>query len=397
MKILNIEDFFHPEAGYQLNVLSKYLVNMGHEVTILTSNMSNVPRHLIGFFDSENIEKKDSVYESKYNVKILRLPVKRFLSRRAVFPPSIFDVILNENPDIVYVHGNTTLIAMQYLLKRKRMNLPFIMDCHMLEIASKNKFKNVFEWVYKHIFTPIIIKDNIQIIRTQDDNYLQKCLNIPVEQCPYIPFGTDVKLFCPNENIRKKYRKKLGLDEDDFVFIYAGKLDESKGGLFLANALMEEIKSKKNIKFIIIGKTNGLDGDKIEKIFNMSKNYIVRLGTQKYEDLAKYYQIADVAIFPKQCSLSFYDVQACGLPVVFENNSINIDRAKNNNALVFKENDINDLRKTIREIADLSFDKFNEMRKASIDLIFKNYNYEDIAKKYYRVLIHCYNSYYNKS
>ena len=395
MKILNIEDFFHPDAGYQLNVLSKYFVSMGHEVTIITSSMDNVPKHLTNFFDLNDIVIKDKEYEKKYNVKILRLPVKKFVSGRAVFPSSIFKIIKNENPDVVYVHGNTTLIAMQYLLKRKKVGLPFIMDCHMLEIASKNKFKKVFEYIYKKVFTPIIIKDKIQIIRTQEDDYLQKCLNIPVEQCPYIPFGTDIKLFCPNQSTRNNVRNELNIKDDDLVFIYAGKLDEAKGGAFLANVLKKKIESNKNVVFIIIGKTNDKEKNSLDSVFAESENRIIRLGTQKYEDLAKYYQASDVALFPKQCSLSFFDVQACGLPVIFENNSINIERAKYNNALVFNGNDIEDFRKTIKEIINMPICELEKMKKSAIDLIINNYNYEFVAKEYFNIIYNCYNNYNN--
>ena len=73
MKVVNVEDFFHPDAGYQINILSKYLVALGHEVTIITSEMEKVPTTLTSFFGRENIEGRDQAYSNQYGVKILRL------------------------------------------------------------------------------------------------------------------------------------------------------------------------------------------------------------------------------------------------------------------------------------------------------------------------------------
>ena len=56
MKIVNVEDFFHPDAGYQINILSKYHVALGHDVTIITAQMEKVPVTLTSFFGRENIK-----------------------------------------------------------------------------------------------------------------------------------------------------------------------------------------------------------------------------------------------------------------------------------------------------------------------------------------------------
>ena len=50
MKIINIEDFFHPNAGYQINIISKYLAKFGHEVIIITADMAKIPNQLTSFF-----------------------------------------------------------------------------------------------------------------------------------------------------------------------------------------------------------------------------------------------------------------------------------------------------------------------------------------------------------
>lgn len=76
MRILQIEDFFHPDAGYQVNVLSKYLTKAGHEVIILTSEMLKVPESLTSFFGRSDLEEKDREFERCNKVKIVRVDRK---------------------------------------------------------------------------------------------------------------------------------------------------------------------------------------------------------------------------------------------------------------------------------------------------------------------------------
>ena len=49
MKIVQIEDFFHPDAGYKINILSKYFARMGHETVIITAELDKMPDFLTSF------------------------------------------------------------------------------------------------------------------------------------------------------------------------------------------------------------------------------------------------------------------------------------------------------------------------------------------------------------
>lgn len=387
MKIVNVEDFFHPDAGYQINILSKYLVALGHEVIIITSQMDKVPAALTSFFGKENIEERDKEYSNRYGVKIVRLPIKGFVSGRAVFTKELFSTIQADNPDVVFVHGNDTLTGMRYLLKYKKFGYPLVMDSHMLEMASSNKFNKLFRKFYKYFFTPLITRNEIPVIRTQDDPYVEKCLGISLSQCPWISVGSDTILFHPDEDARKQFREANNISENAFVVIYAGKLDESKGGLLLAETIQKKIEAKRDVVFLIVGKTTPTEyGSKIEALFSQSENRVLRFPTQLYAGLPKFYQAADCAVFPRQCSLSFYDVQACGVPVIFEDNNINVDRAAHGNAVVFESGDFQDFRNKIAEMCNEPAENLLRMRENSIAYVKASYDYAEIAKRYCYVI-----------
>lgn len=386
MKIVHVEDFFHPDTGYQLNILAKNMTRLGHEVTIICAEMDKVPEHLIAFFGREDIEKRDRRYSQKYGVKIVRLSLITFVSGRAVFHRDLFRAIRNENPDVVYMHGNDTLTAMRYLLNLKRLQYPLVMDSHMLEMASVNRFSEAFRKIYRKFFAPIIIKNNIPVIRTQDDPYVEKCLGIPLTQAPWISFGSDTMLFHPDEGAREQFRQDHKIAPDAFVVLYAGKMDESKGAHLLGEALSEKITVDKELVFIIVGNTSGEYGEKIERQLKNSPNRVLRFPTQKYEDLAYFYQGADLALFPRHCSLSFFDVQACGVPVLFENNNINVERASHGNATVFKAGSASDFRNKMIELVNMDEKIFEMMKQKSVQYINQYFDYAKIVEEYMAVI-----------
>lgn len=394
MRIVQIEDFFHPNAGYQVNILSKYFSKAGHDVTIVTAELEKLPEYLTGFFGKNNIEQDDANYEKNYGVKIIRIPVKKYISGRVVYSRKIFKTVDSLKPDILYVHGNDTLIAIQYLMKLRKLKYPIITDSHMLEIASQNRFSRYFRFFYKHIVTPQIVKNKISVIRTQLDDYVQKCLGIPLEICPCITFGSDTMLFHQDELVRAKFRKELGISEEDFVVVYAGKLDEAKGGQLMAEAIVKRITNLRNTIFIIIGNTIGEFGQEVEETFKKSENLVLRFPSQNYVDLPQYYQMADIAIFARQCSLSFYDVQACGLPVVTENNNINVERCSNGNGLCFISGDKDDLFLKIKTFVEMPQDEFKKYRSNSVKYIMEGYDYKKKADEYLQIIRSVYNEYH---
>ena len=85
MRIVQIEDFFHPDAGYQVNILAKYFAKKGHEVVVVTAEMEKIPDELTSFFGKDNIDEKDRHYEQEYNVRIVRVPVKKYFSGRVIY------------------------------------------------------------------------------------------------------------------------------------------------------------------------------------------------------------------------------------------------------------------------------------------------------------------------
>ncbi len=390
MRFVHVEDFVHPDAGYQLNLLGRLQVKQGHEVIIVTSELTHVPDYLVNFFGRDQIHEKDEKYFKETGVRILRYPTYNWYSSRAVFKPGLQKFLKSLKPDVLFIHGEDTLTGMQLLRNYKKMNLPYVLDCHMLEMASQNRFREYFRKFFRKFITPIILKNNIPLIRVVDSDFVQKHFNIPLEKTHLLSFGTDTDYFKPDAQDKKNYRAELGLKDDDFVVLYAGKLDYQKGGQFLADTLLEKFvpKNSKNVKVIVVGTASKDDyGQNVEKTLSESENNIIRFPTQPYSGLERFYKMADIAVFPRQCSMSYFEVQSCAVPVVLEENEINMDRVSNKKGLIFKLEDKDDFRNKILQFAEMSDDDFKVYQENARKNILDHYNYIPIAQKFTDVMI----------
>ena len=380
MRIVQIEDFFHPETGYQINILSKIWSSLGHEVYILTSSEKHVPKYLKDFLDFEDLHLKDQEYSEKYGVKIKRFNPITNISNRMIFKNDILKYALNLKPDILYIHGNDTYIGIKVALKLSKLNVPVIMDSHMIEVASKNRFNKLFQLSYAKFITPKLLKKKIIIIKTANTNYINLKYNYPYELSPLIGFGSDISLFRFNEENRNHMRAKFKISDQTRVFIYAGKLEKSKGIGILVDAIKEKFKCQYEPVFLIIGNPN-YDYNFITKIDSINNNYI-HLKTQKYNDLPKYFHMADIMIFPAQNSLTFYDAQAAQLPCILSSDPINLERVNHGNGTVYEKDNSFDLRHKIIHYLNLSKKEIQLQRENSFKYVSENYNYETLATNY---------------
>lgn len=384
MKILHIDETFHPSYGYQVNPLAKFQQQQGNEVYIATVDKNHLYPVYKEFGETgSNLQQEDKVYEEATGVKIIRVQAKGYFFRRLVYTNDIFKVVEQIKPDVLFVHCVETITAMRFILKN--MNYPIMFDSHMLSMASQNKFSKLYEKFYSLLFGKRIKNKGYYVIRTQDDNYVNEKLGIPKEQTPFISFGTDTILFTPSLEVRRSFRKEYGISEEAFVVLYTGKLTEAKGGLLLAETFKE--KFTKEIVLVCVGTPPKNEyGEKVIKLFEQSENKVILFPTQKYQDLAKFYQMADLSVFPKQCSMSFYDAQACGLPVLSEDNNVNVERCSNQNGFNFKANSVSDFRAKIEKIIHLNSVEYQLYKTNAKKFIDTGYSYEIIAQEYTRYL-----------
>ena len=394
MKILHVDDTFHPRFGYQCNPLAKFQCKAGNEVFIISPEA----KYIYGVYHSfgeygEHLDEDDAMYECDTGVKIVRVKAKGYIQGRLnYYKADLLKAIEDIKPDVILVHCMETITAM-YLMTKLRNKYPMAFDSHMLSMASKNKFSKVFDAAYKLFFTRIKKKEKYMVIKTQNDDYVNKHLGVPNELSKFISFGTDVLLFCPDSNAKAKFLKEHNLADDAFVIISTGKLGESKDGMLLAKTVRQKFAGNRDVVVVIVAEFAGEYEKKVKDELDKSENKIVYYPVQKYTDLPFFYQIADVTVFPKQCSMSFYDAQSCGSPVISEKGHVNEERNSHGNGFCFDCGNVDDFRNQIQKLIDMPKEEYEKMRLNSYKFVTENYSYEQIAQQYTDVLYDAVNIY----
>lgn len=389
MRILHIDESFHTMYGYHTAPIAKEEAKKGHEVYVITVQADKLYPVFKEFGDEtppDLILKYDRDFENKYRVHIIRVPIWGYVSYRAVYSLKIYREIKRINPDVILCHNSDSLMAIRMLLKRDKY--PIVYDSHMLSMASENRLSKYYLKVYRKLITPKIIKKKSIIIRTQDDPYIIKEENVPVSQAPFISFGTDTDLFYYDEELKQKLRSEFNIGNNDFVVVYTGKLNKEKGAELLAEITQFAFDPGfyDNIVFLIVGNTKGEYGERINSMFSKSSNRIIRFPAQKYMELAKFYQVGDLSVFPKQCSMSFYDAQACGLPVLSEDNSVNIDRCSHHNGFNFKADSAEAFINEIQNCLNMPKPQYKEYIENAVKFVSTNFSYTKITEEYDHLL-----------
>lgn len=349
MKIVHVEDYFDPSAGYQINELLIASKEFDDDVYLITSNDMSP-------FHKEVDINKDRDFEQYTGVKIIRLNKSLKLSSRLILKN--FKKKINEiKPDVIYMHGIGDF--KDFLLWSPKPNYKIIRDCHMSWVASKNKFRKLFYLVYKIFFASIINNTNkyevIYALGNEEYEYLKR-IGISEKKIDFLRHGYNDLIMFYDEKERRRVRDQYSIEDNDIVISYIGKFNNFKKPdliIDIINMLDKEFIDSNKLKLLFIGPKD--------------KNYMIRFNeklasikgkipivideSKQYNELRKYYSASDICIFPKETTLSSIHAQVCGCPVIMENHESNRERVINNNNL-FEIDDIEQAKEILRKIVE---------------------------------------------
>jgi len=354
MRIVHIQDYFHPMLGYQETFLPREQAKLGHEVYVVTSDRYKplVYDNNRNLFGERIVGARFSIEEG---VKVWRLKTL-FEIPHEIWMLGLERKIRELKPDVVIVHGIVNSSALRIArLKKKLGNFRLIYDDHMTFEASRSKFKMLYP-LFKWMFSSLIQKtaDALVGVSNTSKMFMHKKYGIPLEQIIVIPLGADDESFRFNATTRREVRSELSLSGGDIVFVYAGKIIPVKGPHLLVEAGVKLMRSYDNLKVILVG--NGRQ-DYVEGM----KQHIKREGLEdrfiwhdavQNKDLSKLYSASDVAVWPREASLSMLEAMACGLPVIISDSSEVAERVGRNNGLTYRGNDTSSLAQQMEKLLD---------------------------------------------
>ena len=314
----------------------KYLINQGNTVDIATSITDDINTDLI------------KMGVKVYEVDFQRTPISLKNSKAN---KQIKEIQQKEKYDIVHVHTPVASFVTRYAL-RKNKNLKMIYTCHGFHFYKGGSMIN---WLLFYPVEKIAAKwtDSLITINTEDyevassfklrnNGQVNKINGVGIDKEKYIIENFD----------KSQYRKKLGLNDDDFVILVLSELNKNKNHIQLIKA-MNLLKDKyPKIKALFAGV-----GPLEEEIKKQIKEYgledkITLLGWRN--DVKELINLSDLGgLFSKREGLGkcILESMICGKCVISTNSRGPRELIEHNsNGFIFEIGDIEATSKYIENI-----------------------------------------------
>ncbi|MCX6158505.1 MAG: glycosyltransferase family 4 protein [Ignavibacteriae bacterium] len=380
MKIVHLINYFQHQLGYQEYFLSREQAKAGHEVHVITSNKyfplpdyDNTVKSILG---EREFEPREETIEgfTVYRLKgILEQPARR------IWLKGFFKLFKRLKPDLVIVHGVYNYYSLILPILQRYYGFKLIMDAHDHYTSNHVKSKSIVLRIINNLYALIINTSNAKLVAVTEqtkefmiNEYKHK------NKIEVIPLGTDTEYFRPDAIIREETRKALKITENDVLIIYTGKIIETKDPVLILEALTEEFK-KYNLYVLFIGSIGKDYLKRLELYKTIYKEKFIHIEAIPSKDLLKYYLASDIAIWPKEASMSSVDAMSCGLPIVVCD-YLN-ERLTNNNGYGIREANLEDLRKSVLNLVTEK-GKMKQMGKNGRALALSNFKWSYISQRF---------------
>lgn len=376
MKIVHLclSCFYIDNYSYQENMLPKYHVKMGHEVTVIASSFSfnNKGRGCYLDVPSERFDKD--------GYKVIRLPYKQPVKINRVLRKyeNFYQTLSNESPDLIFTHGismseNSSLV--KYLKANPHVKL--YGDNHADYINSATTFTSKYilhNIIWRHYakkLEPFLIKCfGVTPMRCR---FLTEMYNLNSNIIEYLPMGVDDDAIPKDrDEVRTQIRKELGISDNAFVIVTGGKIDERKN----IHVLVDVVQRMNNPKLHVI--ICGVLTPQMESLKNKFNENIHYLGWCNSPRVMNCMVSADLACFPGTHSTLWEQAVGVGLPAIFKRWNEMTHMNVNENCVFVKGDDYNELQQNIERM--LCRDFYLQIKAKAIQAA-KSFLYSDIARK----------------
>jgi 1,2-diacylglycerol 3-alpha-glucosyltransferase len=246
-----------------------------------------------------------------------------------VYPLKALNKIRKWNLDVIHSHTEFGVGTFARIIS-KQFNIPLVHTYHTMyedyvHYITKGYFNNTSKKIVEYLTNFYCDQTATELIVPTKKTYDLFKEKYKYERNVHIvPTGIEVERFY-KENIDSKkveeIRKKHGLTKGDFVILFVGRIAKEKDVEFLINS-HEYLAKNYNSKLLIVG--DGPDLERYKKLAHKLNldDHVIFVGKVPWEDVAIYYQIADIfatASTSETQGLTVIEAMAASLPVVAVN------------------------------------------------------------------------------
>lgn len=376
MKIVHLclSCFYINNYSYQENMLPKYHVKMGHDVTVIASSFSFDKKGKGCYLPVPSERMDDNGY------KVIRLAYKKPLKVNRILRryQNFYETLVAERPDMIFTHGvalGDTSLIVKYLKKNPHVRL--YGDHHGDYINSATTFFS------KNVLHKMIWRYYVKKI----EPYLTKCYGVTPMRCrflkemyhlnpsivEFLPMGVDDEAIPTDRvGVREEIRKELDIPKDAFLIMTGGKIDIRKN----THVLLEAIKriNNPNLHLVICG-VLAPEMEYLKEQFGSNIHY---LGWCNAQRVMHCMVAADLACFPGTHSTLWEQAVGVGLPAVLKRWDEMTHMNVNDNCIFVKGEDVDELQTVIEQMLNKDY---YLAQKNKAEIAATSFLYSDIAKK----------------
>ncbi len=389
MKILAVIQRFYPAIGGAENLMEQYLdfLSVNHEITVYTSDAID----LSSFWNKKNqqiIETKKKNYTIK-RFEILipsETPSNLFsfpysISSLGPFCPKMWDSLLNlqDDFDLIIASSFPYDHMIPAFLAAKKKNIPMIIIPHIH-----------LEFPYLYFTAPKLTvlnnSDAIVVNTKTEKNHLLK-YKISDKKIFVNPPGIST-IF--DESKLSDVRKKLKINSESTIVLFAGSKSYAKGAIFLVDSL--EILWKNNdvlIDLILIGPKSEEFSNHLQQKSEVIRQHVHDLGIVTDNDKLSVFHSCDIFAMPSKSEsfgLVYLEAWLHKKPVIGCNIEAVVNLIDHNkNGLLVKFEDTHELSLAIKKLLNPSMRK--KLGLEGYAKLIQNYNSEKLCKSFENICI----------
>lgn len=237
--------------------LAKEMVRRGHDVTVFTTDgCQNRLRTIRNKkVDVDGI----SVYYFSNLSNLLRMKWK--IATPIALPAIAAEII--DSFDIIHIHEHRTTLAAFIASIARNKGIPLVIQAHgSLPGYSRKRQAHLFDlFIGKRILK--MATKCIALTENELEQYI-KC-DVPAARIEII--GNGIELIELSGEGKGKLRKTIGIESDDFLIIFLGRINKIKGLDMLLDSFEKVLQSKTNCYLLIVGPDDGYKSH-LEEIIN---------------------------------------------------------------------------------------------------------------------------------
>ncbi len=202
--------------------------------------------------------------------------------------------------------------------------------------------------------------------------------------------GVDLNRFTSNEEKKREIREKYNICEDDFVFMFCGRIAPDKGVLELVEAF-SNIKNDK-LRLVIVGGTGYSKNEMntyTEKVHSLADDRVIFTGFVPYEEIHTLYALADVGVAPSiirdAFNLTVVEFASNAVPLIISDMGAMKELVNDKCSVIAKYDDdfVKNIEDALRKMAEC--ENLNEMKKEAF-LASRKFSIEAYCERYNNLL-----------